>query len=73
MNTPLQNLIAVTVLFGPIILIAIWITWYNVTGRAAAARQRKRDREIETQLRLGMADQAAIQRIADKIASEDKY
>lgn len=72
MNTPLQNLIAVTVLFGPLILIVTWITWYKVTGRAAAARQRKRDREIETQIRLGMADEAAIQRVAYKILNEEK-
>lgn len=72
MNTPLENLIAITVLFGPILLVIAFIVWYNVTGRGVARLHRKREQEIETQMRLGMADEAAIQRVADKILSEEK-
>ncbi|MDI3211748.1 hypothetical protein [Arthrobacter sp. AL12] len=70
MNTPLENLIAITVLFGPILLVVAFIIWYNVTGRGVARLHRKREQEVETQTRLGVADEAVIQRVADKIISE---
>jgi hypothetical protein len=72
MNTPLENLIAVIVLFGPVLLGIAYIVWYNASGRGAARLHRKREEELEMQMRLGMADEAAIQRVANKIISEEQ-
>lgn len=72
MNTPLQNLIAVTFLFGPLILFVIWYAWFELTGRGAAFRERRRERQIEIQWRLGAADAQRIDRVARRIAGEGR-
>lgn len=72
MNTPLQNLIAVTFLFGPFILFIIWYAWFELTGRGAAFRERRRDRQIEIKMRLAVADAQRIDRVARRIAGDGR-
>jgi hypothetical protein len=72
MNTPLQNLIAITFLFGPFILVIIWYAWFELTGRGAAFRERRREREIEIAMRLGAADAARMDRVARRIAHDGR-
>jgi hypothetical protein len=70
-ESPLLGLL----LLAPVIIVALYAAykiWAGVTGRTAAAQQRKRDQLIETQMRLGMRDAEAMQRAADKIANEEK-